>query len=170
MKHTLVLLRHGKSAYPQGVVDHDRPLAPRGERQAKLAGEWINEHVGPFDLILCSTATRTRKTLAQAGLEGPVVFVDELYDEAHWAYLNVITAHGADAQKIALVGHEPAIAATALALAKNRDSKAAQKLEEKYPTSGVAVLEGSRPFSELETGHMTLTHFHVPERHSTKGK
>lgn len=170
MKHTLVLLRHGKSAYPEGVADHDRPLAPRGERQAKLAGEWIRENVGPLDLILCSTATRTRKTLENAALEGPVVYVDELYDQAHRAYLGVLTDHGADAKKVALVGHEPAIAATALALAKNRDSKAAQKLEEKYPTSGVAVLEGSLPFSALETGHMTLTHFHVPERHSTKGK
>ncbi|HUB57091.1 MAG TPA: histidine phosphatase family protein, partial [Mycobacterium sp.] len=35
---TLVLLRHAKSAYPNGVPDHDRPLAPRGRREAGLAG------------------------------------------------------------------------------------------------------------------------------------
>ncbi|MCA1999730.1 MAG: histidine phosphatase family protein, partial [Hyphomicrobiales bacterium] len=27
----LFLLRHGKSAWPDGVPDHARPLAPRGE-------------------------------------------------------------------------------------------------------------------------------------------
>ena len=26
---TLILLRHGKSGYPAGVPDHDRPLADR---------------------------------------------------------------------------------------------------------------------------------------------
>ena len=164
MKHTLVLMRHGKSAYPHGVPDHDRPLAPRGLRQAKLSGEWVNKHVGPFDLILCSTATRTRQTLEQAGLVGPVQSLQDLYDEDHQVYLDIIAAHGGDAKKIALVGHQPAIAATALALAENRDSKPAQRLEEKFPTAAVAVLEGRRPFSGVETGHMTLTHFHVPER------
>ena len=167
MKHSLVLLRHGKSAYPQGVPDHDRPLAPRGERQAKLAGKWINEQVGEFDLILCSSATRTRMTLERAALIGPVTYVEELYDEAHEVYLGVIASHGGELARVALVGHEPAIAATALALANKRDSVAAKKLEEKYPTSGVAVLKGSRPLSGLETGHMKLSAFHVPERHST---
>ena len=31
---TLVLMRHGKSGYPPGVADHDRPLADRGRREA----------------------------------------------------------------------------------------------------------------------------------------
>ena len=38
---TLLLLRHSKSDYPQGVADHERPLAPRGEREAALAGDWL---------------------------------------------------------------------------------------------------------------------------------
>ena len=164
MKQKLVFLRHGKSAYPDGVPDHDRPLAARGERQATLAGQWINDKVGAFDLILCSTATRTRKTLENAGLQGPVVYLDELYDESHLAYIDVIRAHGGENRHIAVVGHEPAIAATALALISNRDDPVARQMEAKYPTSGVALLKGSRPFSGLETGHMTLVDLHVPER------
>ena len=42
----LVVLRHAKSAYPPGVVDHDRPLAPRGVVDATAAGAWIRDHVG----------------------------------------------------------------------------------------------------------------------------
>ncbi len=165
MSHTLVLLRHGKSVYPKGVKDHQRPLAPRGHRQAKLAGEWIREHVGDFDLILCSTSVRTRMTLEEADLKGPVKYLDDLYTASHHAYLDVIEEDGGKAKKVALVGHEPAISATALALISNRDSKPARVIESKFPTSAVAVLQGPRSFSDLETGRMTLEHFYVPERH-----
>ena len=65
---TLVLLRHGKSAYPPGVSDHDRPLAPRGQREAALAGTWIGANVPAIDRVVCSTAQRTRQTVQAAGL------------------------------------------------------------------------------------------------------
>lgn len=163
-EHTLVFLRHGKSAYPDGVPDPQRPLAKRGLRQAALAGDWINKHVGQFDLILCSPATRTRETLSQANLQGPVKYIDDLYHWSHRAYLDVISQYGGDLSKIVVVGHQPAIAATAIALTKNRDSKAARRMEQKYPTSAVAVLESKKPFTDLATGHMKLVNFHVPER------
>src|SRR3989337_2337943 len=41
---TLLLLRHAKSDYPDGVADHERPLAPRGIREAALAGDWVRAH------------------------------------------------------------------------------------------------------------------------------
>lgn len=162
--HTLVFLRHGKSTYPDGVPDFDRPIGKRGKRQAKLAGEWLNRNVGSFDLILCSPATRTRETLDHAGLVGPVVYVDELYTLSHRAYLEVIADKGADHKRVAVVGHAPAISATALALTKNRTSRAAELLEDKYPTSGVAVLGSNKDLADLATGHLTLTDFYCPER------
>ena len=76
---TLVLLRHGKSAYPPDVGDHDRPLAPRGVREAGLAGDWLRANVPAVDAVLCSTATRTRETLAGTGVDAPVHYVDRLY-------------------------------------------------------------------------------------------
>src|SRR5258708_1726422 len=36
---TLLLLRHAKSDYPDDVVDHERPLARRGVREAGLAAD-----------------------------------------------------------------------------------------------------------------------------------
>jgi hypothetical protein len=50
---TLLLLRHAKSDYPQGVVDHDRPLAPRGEREAGLAGTGCG-HTRPPSTRFCA--------------------------------------------------------------------------------------------------------------------
>ena len=60
---TLVLMRHAKSDYPAGVPDHERPLAPRGTREAGLAGDWLREHAPAIDAVLCSSAVRTRQTL-----------------------------------------------------------------------------------------------------------
>ena len=38
MSRRLMVLRHAKSAYPPGVLDHDRPLAPRGVGDARPRG------------------------------------------------------------------------------------------------------------------------------------
>lgn len=38
----LVVLRHAKSAWPD-VPDSERPLAPRGRRDAPAAGRWLRE-------------------------------------------------------------------------------------------------------------------------------
>ena len=48
---TLILLRHAKSDYPDGVADHERPLAQRGIREAALAGDWIREHLPAVDAV-----------------------------------------------------------------------------------------------------------------------
>ncbi|HXO47768.1 MAG TPA: histidine phosphatase family protein, partial [Mycobacterium sp.] len=77
---TLVLLRHAKSAYPDGAADHERPLAPRGQREAGLAGDWLRTHLPTIDAVLCSTATRTRETLARTGIDAPIRYVERLYD------------------------------------------------------------------------------------------
>ena len=58
------LMRHGKSSYPEGIRDHERPLAERGLREARIGGEWIRENVPPVDAVLCSTSRRTVETLA----------------------------------------------------------------------------------------------------------
>ena len=87
---TLLLLRHAKSDYPTGVTDHDRPLAPRGIRQALLAGDWIRANAPSVDAVLCSTATRTRQTLARTGIEAPTEFVDRLYDATAGTVIDVI--------------------------------------------------------------------------------
>lgn len=163
MSHrTLILLRHAKSEYPHGVPDHDRPLAARGRREAPLAGEWIRTHLPTIDQVLCSTATRTRQTLAGAAIDAPTTFLDELYGESHSVYLDVIRERGGDARTLLVVGHEPSISATALALARDRMSKPARRIETKYPTSAVAVFGIPSTWAELSTGHGDLTHFHVP--------
>src|ERR1700716_2121191 len=59
---TLLVLRHSKSAYPERTADVDRPLAPRGMRDAAAVGNWLREQGFFPDLVLCSIAERTRQT------------------------------------------------------------------------------------------------------------
>ncbi|MEE2031917.1 SixA phosphatase family protein [Rhodococcus chondri] len=162
MSRTLILLRHGKSAYPDEVDDHDRPLSPRGRREAGLAGRWIRAHLPPIDSVLCSTATRTRKTLAEAAIDAPVDYRDRLYATTPAILLDEIRTVDKSVHTLLVVGHEPTLSATALALATDHSSDIAHQLTEKFPTSALAVLKVRGTWAALEPGCAELSSFHIP--------
>ena len=165
---TLLLLRHAKSDYPPGVGDHERPLAPRGEREARLAGDWLRAHAPAVDAVLCSTATRTRETLARARVDAPVNYVDRLYDATPGAVIDEISSvesrFGADVETLLVVGHEPTMSAVALGLATadGSNTTAAERISTKFPTSAIAVLRTGEPWDELALSGAALVSFHVP--------
>jgi phosphohistidine phosphatase len=161
---TLVLLRHAKSAYPDGVADHERPLAPRGIREAALAGDWLRAEVPPIDAVLCSTATRTRETLARTGIDAPVRYVQRLYDATAGIVIDEINGVGDDVSVLLVVGHEPTMTEVALGLANpdTTNADAAERISTKFPTSAMAVLRVNGSWMDLELGSAQLADFHVP--------
>ncbi|MDR3660547.1 MAG: histidine phosphatase family protein [Mycobacterium sp.] len=161
---TLILMRHAKSDYPEGVADHERPLAARGIREAALAGDWIRAHLPPVDAVLCSTATRTRQTLARTGISAPVTYAERLYDATVGIAIEVINGAPGAANTLLVVGHEPVMSSLALGLAEpqSSDRDAAGRIALKYPTSAIAVLNTDRPWAQLELRSATLTAFQVP--------
>jgi phosphohistidine phosphatase len=164
-RRTLILLRHAKSAYPDGVGDHDRPLAPRGEREAGLAGHWLRSGVvPPVQAVLCSTATRTRQTLARTGVDAPVEFADRLYGATPGGVIAEINAVADDVGTLLVIGHEPAMSSVALGLAgaPGTDAGAAEQISLKYPTSALAVLRIDGSWANVELGSAVLETFHVP--------
>jgi phosphohistidine phosphatase len=163
-ERTLLLMRHAKSDYPPGVVDHERPLAPRGIREARLAGEWLRSSAPSIDAVLCSTATRTRETLARAGLDAPVTFADRLYDAVPGTVIDEINAVENDVATLLVIGHEPAMSNVALGLAGSSGSSraAAERISTKFPTSAIAVLRIDSPWRDLTPGGAALIAFHVP--------
>ena len=58
----LILLRHAKSAWPEGVADRRRPLSERGRRAAPAIGGYMKREGLLPELILISTAERTQQT------------------------------------------------------------------------------------------------------------
>ncbi len=162
-RRTLVLLRHAKSAYPAGVADHDRPLAPRGVREAGLAGDWLKASVPRIDLVLCSTAERARQTLARAAVEGSVHYVERLYGAGAATVIDEIRSVADDVDTLLVVGHEPTMSEVTLDLAGDKtDVSAAQQVSTKFPTSGIAVLDVADRWQQLQPASATLVDFHVP--------
>ena len=161
---TLLLLRHAKSDYPEGVVDHDRPLAPRGEREAALAGDWLRAHAPAIDAVLCSTATRTRLTLARTRIDAPVTYVDRLYDSTPGVVIEEVNGVDPTVETLLVIGHEPTMSSLALGLAAKdgSNSSAAERISTKFPTSAIAVLRSAEPWDRLALGGATLVDFHVP--------
>jgi len=160
----LVLLRHAKSAYPDGVADHDRPLAPRGIREAGLAGDWLRANLPAIDVVLCSTATRARQTLLRTGVDAPVRYVERLYGASPGTMLDEINNVGDDIATLLVVGHEPTMSAVAIGLAgaDDTDSAAVEGISLKFPTSGIAVLGVAVRWKDLAPGGGALVNFHVP--------
>jgi phosphohistidine phosphatase len=161
---TLVLLRHAKSAYPDGVGDHERPLASRGKREAGLAGDWLRAHQPEVDAVLCSTATRTRETLARTKIDAPVSYLKRLYDSTPGIVIDEINKVGGDVAVLLVVGHEPTMSGLALGLANidTANADAAKRISTKFPTSAMAVLRLNGNWADLELGSAQLADFHVP--------
>lgn len=108
---TLVLMRHGKSDWSAPATDRERPLNPRGRRQAAEAGRWLGENLGTIDLAVVSPATRAADAWALAAEQipqPPQVRVEErAYTFDGLELLGVVRELG-DEQCVVLVGHNPA--------------------------------------------------------------
>ena len=163
----LFLLRHAKSSWDDPeLVDHDRPLAPRGRRAAKLIAEHLErERITP-ELVLCSSAQRTRETLeliAQGLAEGTTVhFERELYAASERRLLERVQALDEGVESVLLIAHNPALEQLALDLAGGGEQLAQVRL--KYPTGALATLEFSGRWLELGPGRAELADFVTPKQ------
>jgi phosphohistidine phosphatase len=162
----LLLLRHAKAeSAANGMADHERRLTARGRRDAGLMGEAIAAE--PPDAILCSPAKRTRETLAAvvAHLEKKpkTTFPDELY-EAGSDYREAIAALGGAAHRLLVVGHNPTIHRTALALTGAGDAALHAMLSGKFPTAALAVIAFDVPgWQVIQPGSGELLAFRRPK-------
>lgn len=157
----LLLLRHAKAATPEGVADHDRPLAPRGRRDAPRVGTWLAGRGWVPDAIWCSDARRTRETtdlvregLASGGAD-PVAAQPfrELYDTSAHQVLHLLAGAGASTQALLLVGHEPTTSEVASALTGRVPD---------FRTSTLAAIELPDGWSSAGAGAGRLVEVHTP--------
>src|SRR5438128_211134 len=105
MVRTLILMRHGKSSYPAGVADIERPLAPRGRREAALAGDWLRKTQPSIDAVRCSPAVRTRETLVATGIGAPVEFDAAIYEATPHTLIELVQLTPDTAGTLLVVGH-----------------------------------------------------------------
>jgi len=163
----LVVLRHAKSAWPAGVADHERPLAPRGRRDAPAAGRALAEADCLPDLALCSTAVRARQTwelaAEQWGTPPPVQLERRLYAADVPELLEAVREVPDQVQTLLLIGHNPGLEELVLELAGDGLDDTLDRVRTKFPTAAVAILawHGSA-WSELAPGAALLTDVTVP--------
>ena len=174
MTRRLVVLRHAKSSYPSGVVDHERPLGARGVVDARAAGAWIRDHVGIPDRVIVSSALRTRQTwilaseelgfpsVGGAGDAGHVSIEPRVYEAWAPTLVEVLRELPAEVTTALLVGHNPGCETLAHDLARDSDPAAAAALALKYPTSGIAVLDLEVDWASLGPRTARLVEFAVP--------
>jgi phosphohistidine phosphatase len=165
---TLYLLRHAKSdrGDPE-LSDIDRPLSPRGRRDAPAMAAYMSERDYRPDLILCSPATRTRETLA---LLQPVLGPDIRVDFERKLYLgspDLLLRRLRDVEEtvpsVLVMGHNPGLERLAAALAPRGDRRALARMREKYPTCGLAVIHlHIDRWEQTDLGAGTLTDFMAP--------
>ena len=162
----LILFRHAKAEQAPGKPDHERELTARGRRDAAAAGRWLHEHgLGP-ELVLCSTATRTRQTW-EAAVEGGACGESVEYDRTVYVggsqgVLQVVREFAGEAQVVLVLGHNPTLASLAIELSEGDGSTQAHEcLAAGFPTSTVAVLSYAGPWSGLDVGTARLDRCHT---------
>jgi phosphohistidine phosphatase len=153
----LFLLRHAKSSWDDtSLRDAERPLAPRGRRDIVLLEHDFRTSAVAVDLVLCSTAQRTRETWAgvRGGLSSnpEVRFVAEVYEATTDALLELV--HGVDASvgSLMIIGHNPGIGQLAVGLAGSGNASAMTRLGEGFPTAGLAKLTVRAAWADLDWG------------------
>ncbi len=160
---TLILARHAKSDYPAGVADHDRPLSPRGRRDAPVAGQWVADNVGGPEQALVSTALRAQETwtaIAAAIPGTPQHDEPRIYEASPGQLLRVIAEIPADVKSVIIVGHNPGLEELAERLSSSSPSSDRDRLVEKYPTSAVAVFRTEQDWAHVVTAELVA--FAVP--------
>lgn len=145
---TLVLLRHAKSAYPDGVDDHERPLNDRGRAQAALAGQRLRASLASMgntdatvDLALVSTATRAQQTWERVEPElgvGRLLITPDLYLAGVEALAGLVAGLDTAGDTAVFVGHNEGLEDFATFLSGDQVT---------LKTSSYAVLTSDAPWT-----------------------
>jgi phosphohistidine phosphatase len=135
---------------------------------APLMGKAMAERGIDPELVLCSSARRTRDTLAlvlpELKVEPRVVYEDALYHASPQAMLEMLRGIQPGANRVMLVGHNPEIQSFALDLVGSGPKHFRDRLREKFSTAGLAVINfPSGLWKSVEVNSGTLNLFLSPK-------
>lgn len=164
----LILLRHAKSDRPEGVDDHERPLAKRGRRTSPLMGIYMAGKGLMPDLAIVSTARRARETwkLVRPAFEHDISRRKEprIYDASAKSILDVVHATASDVKVLLLVGHNPGLQDLALKLIGKGSPSDLPRLRRKFPTAGLVVIDFDvKRWRDVSEGLGQLERFETPK-------
>lgn len=167
--YRLMLLRHAKSAWPEGVADHDRPLGDRGRKAAPLVGAYMERKGLIPGLAIVSTARRARETwtLVKSILPPPIPTREtrDIYEVQAAAILTAIRAVDPGIRSLLVVGHNPGMEELAHFVAGAGGQEALARMRQKFPTAALAVFEfDGSTWEDLAAGGCRLVDFVTPRQ------
>jgi phosphohistidine phosphatase len=110
----IIIVRHAKSDWENGLTDLERPLNDRGRRVAPKMGLSLNEVGGIPDYVICSPAKRTTQTASLLlhnlfNLE-KIDYQSSVYEASFFELLNLINNDVDDeVDTLMLIGHNPGV-------------------------------------------------------------
>lgn len=159
----LILLRHGKAeAESASGEDFDRPLAPRGVAQAREMGERLAALGWAPDLVLVSSAQRTRDTweAASEALGEPDVQVEpQLYNATSASIREIAEQAGERAAAVMVIGHNPGLHELTFRLMAEgaTSSELMTRARRDFPTGAMALFA-------FENGEVRAEGLYFPEK------
>lgn len=151
------LVRHGKSAWPAGVPDMERPLSQRGRRDGATMAEVLgtSEHVPQG--IYTSDSERTRQTteLLNEVLKLPITTTHNLYTGSHREVEKLLRKTEDSFSCVAVVSHLPTIESCIRATNDWPEEHA-------FPTLSAACYELVGAWEEFEFAHAKFRQFFMP--------
>jgi phosphohistidine phosphatase len=161
----LLLLRHAKAVpASEPLADSARPLAVRGERDARRVGERLRQNRLRPALILASPAARALHTaqLVASALDyapGEIALENRLYLAAPATILDVIAAQKVAVEALLVVGHNPGLSELVHELLPAFDV-------DDLPTAAVVGLDYADPvdeWSQIAGAVATLAYYDFPK-------
>jgi phosphohistidine phosphatase len=142
----LMLLRHAKSEWANiSGGDHERPLNARGRDAAPRIGTYLANAKTVPDLVLCSTAARTRQTCELVtralGTAPAIHFKDELYLAEPEVIVGLVRDAPNEVGTLMVIGHNPGIHQAAADLTGSGNDDARELLAAKFPTAALAIID-----------------------------
>jgi phosphohistidine phosphatase len=159
---TLYLVRHAKSSWDNAnQSDHDRPLNPRGERDAPRMGKRLRKRKDRPEVIISSSAVRAQTTtnILATAIDYPTsdIAIDaRLYGAEPEDVLSIIGDLDGGIDRAMLVGHNPTLTALINALGRCDFDN--------VPTCGMAILTFPvDSWKNIATVQGTLVDFDFPK-------
>ena len=125
-----------------------------------MADHLRGQDIAP-DLVLCSSAERTRETLAGVGVGGETVIEPELYAATALTVLERLRRVPPETASVMVIGHNPSLQDLTLMLA-HPDDRLRTLVQDKFPTGALATLAIDPEWRELDLGGARLTAFIRP--------
>lgn len=166
----LTAIRHAKSSWDDAALDDfDRPLTKRGRRAAKQIGRELKNRGFRFDLVLASPAERVRETLE--GIEKgygealKVQFEPAIYDASKQSLFELVRRIPENVHAPMLVGHNQGLEKLILALASDDPRGLRRRVEAKFPTAAVALIEFPEPrWAQVTEGSGEIRELILPSK------